>query len=71
MPIFDYRCEDCGSIVEILTNDKPPYSLGYLRYCDACAEFTYWRKQLSAPNFKINGFSEANGYSKKGNANAE
>lgn len=62
MPLFDYQCEDCGSWAErlILPGSKV---FDYIM-CPDCGGHQV--RKLGRPNFKINGYNEANGYAKKG-----
>jgi len=55
MPIFDVRCE-CGYEEEILVMGKGKS----IPFCPECNK--RMKKIIGAPNFKVNGFSEANGY---------
>lgn len=59
MPIFQYECPSCGHTEEQLDSRPSRYhrcNCGeYLRMLPACA------------NFKIKGYSEANGYARKDN----
>jgi putative FmdB family regulatory protein len=54
MPIYEYTCESCGSTEELLCklDDKPK--------CPECG--AEMRREVSAPNFIIHGYSEGNGY---------
>lgn len=50
MPIYEYRCEDCGHEMDALqkVNDAP------LVDCPACGRPAL-KKQLSAPSFRLKG----------------
>jgi putative FmdB family regulatory protein len=50
MPIYEYRCNDCGHQAEHLqkVSEKP------LAKCPACGKKTY-KKQLSAAGFQLKG----------------
>lgn len=50
MPIYEYRCEECGHELEALQKmgDAP------LTECPNCAEPAL-RKQVSAPGFRLSG----------------
>ncbi len=53
MPIFDYRCDDCGSVYEILhkVREKAEDVV-----CPSCGS-THARKQMSAPAVSMGGTS--------------
>lgn len=63
MPIYKYQCSQCGfdfeTFVKMEERDKPSATL-----CPKCGEYKIQRVP-TVSNFKINGYSEANGYSKK------
>jgi putative FmdB family regulatory protein len=59
MPIYEYKCDRCGSKFESLERIDTDRSL-----CPSCPLGT-GRRIMSAPIFKINGYAEANGYSGK------
>lgn len=50
MPIYEYRCSDCGCQKEVLRkmSDAP------LTTCPECGKQTF-SKQLSAPSFQLSG----------------
>jgi len=50
MPIYEYRCEDCGHELEALQkmSDEP------LTECPECAKPAL-KKQVSAPGFRLSG----------------
>ncbi|MDG1462482.1 MAG: zinc ribbon domain-containing protein [Gammaproteobacteria bacterium] len=50
MPIYEYRCDDCGHIFDALQkiSDDP------LKQCPACNEYAL-KKLLSAPKFRLKG----------------
>lgn len=60
MPLYEYRCCACGHEFERIVSLCQANKIIFCPQCDEKAT-----KQISAPNFKINGYSEANGYSKK------
>ena len=62
MPIFAYECARCKMRVERLYvhNESVPHVKG-------CSCGGLQHRVVTAANFKINGFSEANGYAEKGN----
>ena len=51
MPIYEYRCEQCGHQLEILQkiNDPVPNP------CPACQADHALKRQVSAPQFKLKG----------------
>jgi putative FmdB family regulatory protein len=58
MPIYEYKCSGCGEVTEWLmsiTQDIKKME------CDKCN--CEANRMISTSTFKINGFSEANGYS--------
>ena len=50
MPIYEYRCDSCGSQKEHLQKMSDPQ----LTTCPACGQETY-SKQLSAAGFQLKG----------------
>ena len=60
MPIFAYECSRCKMRVERLYvhNEAVPMNKG-------CSCGGIQHRVVAAANFKINGFSEANGYARK------
>ena len=50
MPIFDYKCSDCGHACEIIQG----FSDADETICPACGKKTF-AKQISAPNFHLKG----------------
>ena len=59
MPIYEFQCEGCYKISERIV----PQGVKIVE-CDHCGDFAH--KIISAGSFKINGYSESNGYSKGG-----
>ena len=58
MPLHRFECKKCNHITErIVSNDIRRIT------CVVCD--TWADKIMSASNFKINGYSESNGYSRK------
>ncbi len=58
MPLYEFYCKKCKNTfesIELMDTRK------IVCLCGADA-----RKIMSAPNFKIEGYSEANGYANKG-----
>jgi len=65
MPLYEYKCDNCESIfekIQSISNRNIPLS----QPCPECKEIGYIISLMSSANFKINGYSEANGYSKQG-----
>jgi len=64
MPLYEYKCDNCGYEFEEIhsINDQ---NVPCDQYCPNCEEEGFVRRLLSCVSFKINGYSEANGYSKK------
>lgn len=56
MPIYDFKCEACGHVHERMCGHR----IETMR-CVMCGNTA--KKQLGAPAIRINGYSEANGYS--------
>ena len=50
MPIYEYKCSDCGHFLDALqgVNDAP------LEECPECSK-TSLKKLISAPNFRLSG----------------
>ena len=50
MPIYEYKCSDCGHLMDALqgVNDPP------LTDCPACSG-TNLKRLISAPNFRLSG----------------
>jgi len=57
MPLYEFRCECCSKITERITKHTD-----VIVECVHCGDFA--KRIISSGSFKINGFSEANGYSK-------
>ena len=60
MPIYEYKCDECERTVEKYLSVKQMEDIISI-YCKCGGHLL---KIPSAGSFKINGFSEANGYSK-------
>ena len=50
MPIYEYKCSECGHVMDALqgVNDSP------LEVCPECSEKSL-KKLISAPNFRLSG----------------
>lgn len=61
MPLYEYKCLFCGAITtemkSVKDRDDSPK-------CEYCPKNVKTKRIMSAGIFKINGYSEANGYSK-------
>jgi putative FmdB family regulatory protein len=64
MPIYEYKCDNCGYEFEEIRAEKDK-DIPCDMYCPGCEEEGFVRRLISAGSFKINGYSAANGYSKK------
>lgn len=58
MPIFNFKCEQCGQIVE--RHVSASVKVEQCKKCGGVSE-----KQPSAPSFVVKGFNALNGYSEK------
>ena len=66
MPIFEFECFDCGEVFEklVMPRDINPILTDCLVYVDAYGDpGLAERVEISAANFKVNGYNEKNGYS--------
>lgn len=60
MPLHDYVCKKCKLVEErLIFNEREESALR----CSKCHGKV--KKQISAANFEVHGFSADNGYSKK------
>jgi putative FmdB family regulatory protein len=59
MPLFDYQCQTCGRVKEVLQRTRT------VEWPDCCDRPMY--PLPSAPSFKVNGYSYANGYTSESN----
>ena len=57
MPIYELKCDECGSIREVLSKRYEDDIVTEL-HCEVCEETTVYRKILSRPNhiYKGTGF---------------
>lgn len=60
MPCFDFKCDQCGTVIEVIVSNIPVPDP--LPLCPDCGEPL--RKLPSAPNFVVHGFNAKNGYAK-------
>ena len=51
MPIYEYRCADCGELMEVMQKISAPAPTD----CEHCNAKNSLSKQLSAPNFQLKG----------------
>ncbi len=59
MPIYEFKCKDCL----VVTQGSFPINNNVKKVkCRKCGKTA--EKIISTSNFKVNGFSEKNGYSK-------
>ena len=64
MPIYEFECDECGFIFNhIMKIEERDAVIG--SNCPVCTDGIV-KSLISVSNFKINGYSEANGYSKQG-----
>jgi putative FmdB family regulatory protein len=61
--IYTYKCHKCGHKFEQELKVDYRYE-PTLKVCIRCGEYAV-KKEVDAANFKVNGYSEKNGYSKK------
>lgn len=63
MPLYNYKCHKCGYSFELVHTVDCRYE-PTLSVCPRCKEYTV-KKDINTVSFKINGYNEKNGYSKK------
>lgn len=61
MPLFNYRCSECGVLVELLLL---PGDQVDGKKCPACQ--SEMKREVGRPNFKVKGFHAGNGYGLRG-----
>lgn len=61
MPLYDYMCPVCARVKEVNTMGLPGYLVTIV--CSECPGQPEMERQVSAPNFKVNGYNAKNGYS--------
>jgi putative FmdB family regulatory protein len=64
MPLYVYKCTECAEIYEDLVSlriDQDGVDITIHPKCSLCGGAG--KKQISSPSFRINGYSEKNGYS--------
>ena len=59
MPIFEFRCTECGHVFEEYTRKRNLLGIECPK-CNALAT-----KEMSVSNFKVNGYNADNNYSGK------
>ena len=60
MPIYEYECHECDNIEEFIARDLDQgNAIGYLQ-CTKCGGVC--GRVMSAPDFRVTGFSSKNGY---------
>lgn len=59
MPLFDYQCESCGHVCEVLVPKSDTQVV-----CQVCSGRlpTLMTKLPAAPSFKVNGYNQMTGY---------
>jgi putative FmdB family regulatory protein len=62
MPLNEYKCCVCGYVFDY--HDTTWKEVRMHRECPECKQDA--KKQMSSSSFKVNGFSEANGYAGNG-----
>ena len=58
MPLYDYKCPQCGKVREVLIHANSPVKL----LCDHGEHHVPMERQPSAPNFTVKGFNSKTGY---------
>ena len=58
IPIYEYKCMTCKKVSEVWVKDSEREKK--LIDCPECGQDA--KKQMSVTRFKVNGFSEKNGY---------
>lgn len=60
MPLYEYKCESCGSIIEILQSNTCSQSEGYCATCNAVTKLTKLFSLTAAPQgHGSDGFASA------------
>lgn len=60
MPVYDFKCDACGALITMFVHSWND-AVGQVHRCECGGQLV---KQISAPNFKVEGFNAKNGYSK-------
>lgn len=62
MPIYDFKCDNCGAVITQWFSNWRAATAATQReqQCECGGRLV---KQISAPNFQVNGFNAKNGYS--------
>ena len=64
MPIYKFECSECGFDFEHIMSVKEGQTFNGIKSdCPKCEKRKCVKKVMSPSNFKINGYSERNGYS--------
>ena len=64
MPIYEFKCQSCGHEKEILIMKESDLKGSHKLGCDKCKGM--YKRLISAPNHKIEGYSYDNLYGLKG-----
>jgi len=64
MPIYEFKCQSCGHEKEILMLKESDWKGSHKLGCDKCKGV--YKKVMSAPNHKIEGYSYKNSYGLRG-----
>ena len=65
MPTWDFKCVECGAVVsESFCCLESAQAIGVYCHNPDCHSQHQMVRQPCAPNFKIDGYNEKNGYSK-------
>ena len=64
MPIYEYKCPNCQNIYESIVTLSVSNDVKECTEHPRCPKCDYpGKRQMSVSSFKINGYSEKNGYS--------
>ena len=63
MPLYEYKCFACGAVKSLTRTIRDRDDDVWCEECRPKVGKRPMVRQLSAPSFKIEGFSEKNGYS--------
>jgi len=62
MPVYQYECTKCGSVIEITHSIHIKYRNVV---CWKCHQWVRVKRLLGTPDIIVKGYSAQNGYSKK------